>query len=99
MASASIPEFGRRVVITRVASSVAETAVTPVRYWMYAGSRVSRIRSYVKATSRAVSGTPSCHFMPSLIWNVHVRPSSEVSQLVAMSGAGRYSASYQVRKS
>ncbi len=44
MASASMPELGFRVAITSVASSGAVTEVTPVRYWMYAGCRVSRIR-------------------------------------------------------
>ena len=55
---------------------------------MYAQCCVSRMRLYVKATSRAVSGSPSCHFMPSRMWKVQVLPSSDVSQLVATSGTG-----------
>jgi hypothetical protein len=88
MPMASMSALGRRVVMTTVESSGARTSSTPERYWMYAGSRVRSTRSYVKTTSRAVRGAPSCHSMPSRRWNVQVRPSSEVSQLVAMSGAG-----------
>ena len=83
-----MPALGALVVMTSVASSGAVTSVTPVRYWMYAQCCVSRMRLYVKATSRAVSGSPSCHFMPSRMWKVQVLPSSEVSQLVATSGTG-----------
>ena len=36
-------------------------------------------RSKVNLTSSAVSGSPSCHLMPSLILTVQVRPSADVS--------------------
>jgi hypothetical protein len=34
--------------------------------------------SNVKATSAAVSGTPSCHLMPERMWIVQVLPSAEM---------------------
>ena len=53
--------------------------------------------------SRAVSGTPSCHFIPDLMVKVHTLPFADVFQLVARSGATSKpplaSGLYQVRKS
>src|SRR3954452_9631303 len=51
----------------------------------------------VQAASSAVSGLPSDHFEPETVWNVHVRPSFEVSHFVAKSGANCRSLSYWTR--
>ena len=44
----------------------------------------------VQATSAAVSGLPSDHFAFGARWNVQVRPSGEVCQLVAKFGMNLY---------
>src|SRR5579862_4071660 len=41
----------------------------------------------VQAASAVVSGLPSDHLAPALVWNVQVRPSEDSCQLVAKSGS------------
>src|SRR5258708_2601469 len=53
-----------------------------------ASSGLSTMSLKVKATSSAVNGCPSLHYGPSRSLNVHERPSADVDQLAARSGAG-----------
>ena len=72
----SVVAFGASMLFTWV-SAAATAAVGPAWYFM--------IVFPVHAASSAVSGLPSDHLPPGFRWNVHVRPSGDLVQLVAQS--------------
>ena len=67
--------FGRFMAISQVVASTARASSTMDR--SASAASPFTIPLMVKATSSAVSGTPSVNITSSRIWNVQVRPSSE----------------------
>ena len=70
--------LGADMVKRTVVSSSATTFLMSWTACAYEVRPFLMITLYEKATSPAVSGWPSCHFTPGLIFTVQVRPSAEM---------------------